>query len=308
MQDKVGSGDFVERRLEGLDQGGGQLLDEADGVGDGDLAALGQFELAGGGVQRGEELVVAEHVGSGEPVDERAFPGIGITGQCHFEHAAAVPALTLQRAHVGQALKLAANARDALAHHAAVHLQLAFALTEAGSHAASHAVRSEVGPHAAQARVQVLVLGEAHLQAPLLGGGVQGEDVQNEGRTVDDLHGLVHDLLQIGLLGRCQLIVEDDEVGLARPCQLGDFVGLARADEGARVGRVQALGRRGHHIGSGRIGQTFQLGQGRFQGPRQPRALDAHENGALAALLGLGGRTLLDDGFVFGHSMLLCFK
>ena len=82
---------------------------------------------------------------------------------------------------------------------------------------------------------------------------MQGEDVQNEGRTVDDLHGLVHDLLQIGLLGRCQLIVEDDEVGLVRPCQLGDFfVGLARADEGARVGRVQALGRRGHHIGSGR--------------------------------------------------------
>lgn len=30
----------------------------------------------------------------------------------------------------------------------------------------------------AQARVQVLVLGETHLQTPLLGGGVQGEDVQ----------------------------------------------------------------------------------------------------------------------------------
>ena len=119
---------------------------------------------------------------------------------------------------------------------------------------------------------------------------MQGEDVQNEGRAVDDLHGLVHDLLQIGLLGRCQLVVEDDKVGLARPCQLGDFVGLARADEGARVGCVQALGRRGHHVGSGRIGQTFQLGKGRFQGPRQPRALDAHENGALSALLGLGGR------------------
>ena len=29
---------------------------------------------------------------------------------------------------------------------------------------------------------------------------------------------------------------------------------------------------------------------------------------ALAALLGRGGRALLDDGFVFGHSMLLCFK
>ena len=179
--------------------------------------------------------------------------------------------------------KLAANARDALAHHAAVDLQLAFALTEAGSHAASHAVRSEVGPHAAQARVQVLVLGETHLQTPLLGGGVQGEDVQNEGRTVDDLHGLVHDLLQIGLLGRCQLIVEDNEVGLVRPCQLGDFVGLARADEGSRVGRVPSRWVvDGHHIGSGRIGQTFQLSQGRVQGPRQPRALDAHENGALA--------------------------
>ena len=76
VQDKVGSGDFVERRLEGLDQRGGQLLDEADGVGDGDLAALGQLELAGGGVQRGEELVVAEHIGSGEPVDERAFPAL----------------------------------------------------------------------------------------------------------------------------------------------------------------------------------------------------------------------------------------
>lgn len=44
------------------------------------------------------------------------------------------------------------------------------------------------------------------------------------------------------------------------------------------------------------------------KGHGSPGALDAHENGALAALLGLGGRTLLDDGFVFGHSMLLCLK
>ena len=305
MQNQVGPGNLVQGGLERLHKRGWQLLDEADGIGHGNLATLRQLELARRGVQRSEQFVVAEHIGPGQSVDERRLPRIGITGQGHLEHAAAVAALSLQLSHFGKMGQFAANGGDALAHHAAVHFQLALTLAEARSHAAAHTVRGQMRPHTAQARVEVLVLGQPHLKTTFLGGGVQGEDVQYEGRPVDDLHGLVHDLLEIRLLGGGQLIVEDDQVRLAAAGQLGDLHGLARSHEGAGIGGIESLGRGGHDIGSGRIGQTLQLGQRRLQRPFEPWAIDAHDNSALATIFRLRDGALLDNRLIFGHGVLL---
>ncbi len=107
-------------------------------------------------------------------------------------------------------------------------------------------------------------MGETHLQASLLRGGMQGEDVENERRAVDDLHGLVHDLLEIRLLRWRKLIVEDHQIRFGCPRQLGNFLGLARADEGAGIRRVEPLRCGGHRIGPGGIGKARELGKGRF--------------------------------------------
>ena len=56
----------------------GQLADEPDGVGEQHLLAAGQVEAAGGGVERGEEAVLDEHAGVGEPVEERRLAGVRV--------------------------------------------------------------------------------------------------------------------------------------------------------------------------------------------------------------------------------------
>ena len=152
--------------------------------------------------------------------------------------------------------QLALDRGDALAHEPAVDFQLAFAFTETAAHAAAHSVAGQVGPHAAQAWKQVLVLGQAHLQAAFARVGVQGEDVEDEGRPVYDLHVAVDAFLQVRLLRGRKLVVEYHDVGPERPAQVGKLLGLARTDEGGRVGRGELLGDTCDGLGARRIGKA----------------------------------------------------
>ena len=158
-----------------------------------------------------------------------------------------------------------------------------------------------MGPHAAQARQQVLVLGEPHLQAALLAGGMQREDIEDERRAVDDLHVLAHHLLEVRLLGGRELVVEHHEVGRVGACQLGYLLGLARADERARVRRVELLRGDGRNVGARRVHEALELGERRGQRPGGAGAVDAHEHGLLAALFGYRGHAPRDNGFEFRH-------
>ena len=156
-------------------------------------------------------------------------------------------------------------------------------------------------PHAAQAGQQVLVLGQTHLQATFLAGGMQREDVQDERRAVDDLHVASDGLFEVRLLRRSQLVVEHHQVGGVRAGELGDLFGFAGPHERARVGRVELLRGGGHHVGAGSVHQTLQFGERRGERPRKAGPVDAHEHGALAAFFGKRGRAPRDDGFEFGH-------
>ena len=82
VDEQVGLGDHLERALERLDQPVGQLADEADRVGQEHGLAAGQREAAGGGVERGEEPVLDEHAGVGEPVEQRALAGVRVARRC----------------------------------------------------------------------------------------------------------------------------------------------------------------------------------------------------------------------------------
>ena len=71
---------------------------------------------------------------------------------------------------------------------------------------------------APQAGQPVAQLGQLHLGLALLGPGVLGEDVEDHRGAVDG--GAPEDLLQVPRLGRRQLVVEDDGVGVDLEAEL----------------------------------------------------------------------------------------
>ena len=67
-------------------------------------------------------------------------------------------------------------------------LRLTRALGADGALAAGARLALQVRPHTDKPGQQVLILGQLHLQAPLLGLGSLGENVQNQSAAVNDLH------------------------------------------------------------------------------------------------------------------------
>ena len=80
MQDQVGEHGLLEGRLERLDQLVGQLLDEADGVGQ-QVVAAGELEAAGGRVEGVEEPVPDPDLGPGQRVQQGRLAGVGVAGE-----------------------------------------------------------------------------------------------------------------------------------------------------------------------------------------------------------------------------------
>ena len=70
VQDQVGVGDLLQRRAERLDQLVRQVPDEPDGVGERVVAAVGGLGPADRRVEGGEQRVLDEHAGAGEPVQQ----------------------------------------------------------------------------------------------------------------------------------------------------------------------------------------------------------------------------------------------
>ncbi len=87
VEQQVGVGGLLERRAEGGEQVLRQLADEADGVGDHHLALLGEAQAARARVERGEQLVLGEHVGAGQRVEQRALAGVGVADDRDHRHA-----------------------------------------------------------------------------------------------------------------------------------------------------------------------------------------------------------------------------
>ncbi len=111
--------------------------------------------------------------------------------------------------------------------------------------------------HAPQPREPVPVERQLDLRPARLGMGVLGEDVEDHRRPVDG--GPAEDPLEVPLLGRRQLVVEDHRVGvhgLADPAQL---LGFAPADIGRRVRGLAPLHDTGRLIGAGGVDEQGEL-------------------------------------------------
>ena len=86
LYDNVRIGGFFQRALERFHQVVGQAADEADRIHQNNLQAAGQGQLAGGGVQRGEQHVRLKDLLAAQGVQQAGLAHVGVAHQCHHGH------------------------------------------------------------------------------------------------------------------------------------------------------------------------------------------------------------------------------
>jgi hypothetical protein len=272
VQQRVGLGDFLQRGAEGGHQLGGQLLDEADGVGEEGSMAARQADAAGGGVERGEELVLGQHVGLGDRVEQGGFAGVGVADDGD-DRDLGPPALgAVLGALAAHFFQFPSELGDALVNPPAVNLELGFAgaaqADAAGAAAAggTAGLARQVRPLAGEARLAVFILRQLHLQRALAGAGVLGEDVQDQRGAIENNDVVaVEGFLQLALVARRKLVVEDDHIEVQRALPGLQLLHLAGADEGLGVGGVQRLRRLADHVQAGGLTEQGQLRERGFK-------------------------------------------
>ncbi len=126
--------------------------------------------------------------------------------------------------------------RDPAAREPAVGLELGLA-GAARADAAAEAL--EVLPHSTHPRQVVLELGEFDLELSLGGDGVLREDVENQLRPVDDAR--LHDVLELPLLNRAELVVDEKRLCVRLRERLLQLDQLPLADIRARLGMGPVL-------------------------------------------------------------------
>ncbi len=278
MDDQVGQHGLLQGRLEGLDQLVGQLLDEADGVGQ-QVVAAAELEAAGGRVEGVEEPVPHPDLGPGQGVEQGRLAGVGVAGEGDPGQRRGVALGSHHAAVLFEVLEPAAQSGDAVAGEPAVGLDLGLARAP-GADAAVHAAGAEaleVGPEPPHAGHVVFELGQLDLELALGRVGVVGEDVEDDGGAVDHRH--PQGRLEVALLARCQLVVAGDQVGVAGADLLLQLVEPAAAEVAVGVRFRALLGRLAGGRNAGGAQQLLQLGE-RLAG--LTAVDDADRQGALA--------------------------
>ena len=202
---------LVQRRLKRVNQVCGQLADKAYGVGKEERQIL-HHHFPDRGVQRGEELVLGEHLTLREEVHDGRLAHVGVSHECHTNEATAVLALRgLLLVNLKEALL---EQRDAVEDDTAVHLELGLTrsaqthTTLSATRTGASALTLEVSPEALQSGQHIAILRQLHLRFGCRCLGTHGEDVKDERGAVQYLHAQ-HLLYVSYLLGR-KLVVEDN--------------------------------------------------------------------------------------------------
>ena len=136
----------------------------------------------------------------------------------------------------------------------AIHLELRLAGTARPD---ATGLLAERGSSAPQARQPIAQQRELDLCLALGTAGVLGEDVEDDRGAVD--RRAAEQPLEVAVLGRGELVVEDDRIGVEAFAERGDLGGFAPSDERGWVGRVATLHDPPDDIGSGAVDQLGQL-------------------------------------------------
>ncbi len=286
-QEQVGVGGLLERGPEGGDKIVGQIADEAHRIREHDREALAEVPVARARDERGEELVVGEGAPGGEGIEEGALAGVGVAHEADGEVLEVAPANLAALAGL-DGFELAAQEHLAVLDEAPVGFELGFA-GASGADAADAADADdafEVVPHGAETGVGVLELCEFDLEFGLVCGGSAGEDVEDEFGAVEDFS--ADDLFDVGDLPGREVVIEDDEAGVGLLAEVAEFLDLARAHVGSRIGAWSFLDDLGDSGGAGGLGQGAELAQGIARVVPALGKIDGGQNGALLLDLDLG--------------------
>ena len=262
MQQHVGICQLLERGLERLDQVCRQLADEADRVREQHLLRGVDAPAAGGRVERVEQAVVGRNVRPCQAVEQRGFSGVRVADERHDRQGVFLAAAALRAADLAHVLELGLQLLDLAANVAAVGFELGFAGAACADRrrAAGGRLAYKVRPHTGQARQQVLILRQFHLQLALARLGALGKDVEDQARAVEHAHAEL--LLQHAHLRRGELVVKHREVAVVGENELFELRHLALAEEGARVGCGLVLQQRHDGLAAGRLHERGKLGKG----------------------------------------------
>src|SRR5690606_31970629 len=151
--------------------------DEAHRGGADDLALAGEAQAAAGGIQGREELVLGEHLGAGDGVEQGGLAGVGVAHDGDHRQRAAVALLAARGAILREPLDAALEEGDALTHPTTVDLELGLTGT-ASAQTAGEAREAVVALN--EAGHAVAELGELDLQLAVRALRPLGEDVQDE--------------------------------------------------------------------------------------------------------------------------------
>jgi succinyl-diaminopimelate desuccinylase len=238
----------------------GQTAHEADRVGD-EVPASFVLESARDGIERLEQAVAHRDVGIRQRVQERRLACVRVPGERHRRRLGTATFLAPDVALAAQLPQPLAEERDAPACEPAVGFELRLARaarSDAGTEAAGAAAEAlEVLPHPSHPRQVVLELGELDLELPLGAHGVLGEDVEDQLRPVDDAR--LERVLECSLLGRAQLVVDDQHLRARITVGPLQLLELSLADVRPRVGQPPVLDDAADRLDAGRPCELFEL-------------------------------------------------
>ncbi len=194
------------------------------------------LEASGRRVERLEQPVADGYTGVGERVEKRRLAGVRVARKRDCGRFGPPPFLPADVALAAQLAQPAAEEGDAPAREAPVGLELRLARA-AGADAAAEPL--EVLPQPPHPRQVVLELRELDLELALGAHGMLSEDVEDQLCPVDDPR-LEH-VLKRPLLGRTELVVDEEHLGAGLAVLALQFLELPLADVRPRVWQPPVL-------------------------------------------------------------------
>src|SRR5262245_56813704 len=257
VHEDVGFGQLLERRFERRYELVGQLLDEADRVGEHERRVRRDRDQASSGVQRHEEPIGGGQRGTGQPIQQRGLAGIRVTHERDDGHAARASAVTEQPPMHAHPPELLADLPDAVPDEPTIRLDLLLTRTASPD---TTAQTLEVLPLTDEARQEIGELGELHLELALHRSRALREDVEDQRGAVDDAH--PDRAAEVAPLDPRKRVVGDHQAGPLPLRQRLDLLDLALAEVETGCRRPSLLGDATDDRRARRFGEALELVEG----------------------------------------------
>ena len=169
--------------------------------------SVGQVQATNRGSKGREETVFNEYVRIGKAIEERRLAGVRVPHDGGHGEARTLPRLGSGIPRPARLLQLPFDLGHPFEDPTTVGLEFRLAWTTSPD---AGAETGEFDSLATQAGEAVAVLSEFDLETALVGMGVLGEDIEDQGDTIHDV--ALERLVEIALLGGREIVVEHDNV------------------------------------------------------------------------------------------------